>query len=93
MTSAYVGTILQQLLTLVALVAAPPLLAGLTVGLVMGILQAATQIQEQSLTFIPKVAAIGFALVVSGPWALDKLIGFFHLILDQIARGNAGALQ
>jgi flagellar biosynthesis protein FliQ len=55
-------------------VAAPILLVGLCVGLVVSILQAVTQIQEQTLTFIPKIAAMAAVLVVLGPWMLNQML-------------------
>ena len=58
MTPAYVGSMLQQMLVLVAMIGAPPLIAGLVVGLILGVLQAATQIQESSLTIVPKLAKL-----------------------------------
>ncbi len=49
---------------------------GLTVGVVVSILQAATQIQEMTLTFIPKIVSIFLALLISFPWILDKMTTF-----------------
>ena len=57
-------------------VAAPVLIAALVVGLLVSILQAATQINEQTLSFIPKIIAMTAALVISGPWLLETMIGF-----------------
>lgn len=62
------------LLTLV--LAAPILLTGLIVAAVVGILQAATQVQEQTLSLIPKIAAMLLAVVVTGPWVLTRLVEF-----------------
>lgn len=90
MSAGQVGSLLQQLLTLCAVVAAPILLAGMVVGVIVGIVQSATQIQENSLTFIPKLAATGLALVFSGSWILDKLINFFNLVVDQMSHGAMG---
>ena len=52
----------------------PLLLAGLFVGLVISIFQAVTQIQEQTLTFIPKIIATAAVIIIGGPWMLDQLI-------------------
>ncbi len=52
----------------------PILLVGLVVGLLVSIFQAATQIQEQTLSFIPKVAGLAVVLVVAGPWMLGQLL-------------------
>jgi len=60
----------------VLLVAAPMLLAGLGVGLLVSLFQATTQIQEQTLTFIPKIVAVLVALVVFGAWMLRTLVEF-----------------
>ncbi len=54
----------------------PLLLIGLAVGLVISVFQAVTQIQEQTLTFIPKILATVAVLVVGGPWMLDQLLGY-----------------
>jgi flagellar biosynthetic protein FliQ len=54
----------------------PLLLVGLAVGLVISVFQAVTQIQEQTLTFIPKILATVAVLVVGGPWMLDQLISY-----------------
>lgn len=54
----------------------PLLLAGLLVGLVVSVFQAVTQIQEMTLSFIPKLLAVALVLVVAGPWMLDQLVGY-----------------
>ncbi len=54
----------------------PLLLVGLAVGLVISVFQAITQIQEQTLTFIPKILATVAVLVVGGPWMLDQLLSY-----------------
>jgi len=57
-------------------VALPLLLVGLSVGLIVSVFQAVTQIQEQTLSFIPKVLAMAAVLVVGGPWMLDQLLSY-----------------
>jgi flagellar biosynthesis protein FliQ len=57
-------------------VGGPLLLVGLVVGLVVSVFQAITQIQEQSLQFIPKVAGVALVIVIAGPWMLDQLIAY-----------------
>ena len=54
----------------------PLLLAGLIVGLLVSIFQAVTQIQEQTLAFIPKILAIAGVLIVGGPWMLNQLLSY-----------------
>jgi flagellar biosynthesis protein FliQ len=63
-------------LTLSLKIALPLLVAGLVVGLVISIFQAITQIQEMTLTFIPKILATALVLVVAGPWMLNELLGY-----------------
>ena len=72
-------TVIQ--LTMVAIelamkIALPILLIGLGVGLVVSVFQAITQIQEQTLTFIPKIVATVAVMVVGGPWMLDQLLQY-----------------
>ncbi len=58
------------------MISAPMLLAGLVVGLVLSLLQAVTQIQEQTLTFVPKIIAMAVAAVVFLPWIAQKLLEY-----------------
>lgn len=57
-------------------IAGPMMLVGLVIGLVVSIFQAVTSIQEQSLTFIPKIVALAALLVILGPWMLDQLVTY-----------------
>lgn len=66
-------------------VAAPLLLIGVAVGLVMGLIQAATQISEPALTFVPKLAALAGALVVFGPFLIERLTSFGRSMFEAIA--------
>lgn len=75
----------DRMLWVTALVAAPVLLASLAVGLVVGIVQAATSVNEQTLTFVPKLAVIALVLVVMGA-SMSALVGdFMQEIFAQIA--------
>ena len=67
-------------------VALPLLLAGLIVGLLVSIFQAVTQIQEQTLAFIPKVLAVVVVVIVAGPWMLDQLINYTHDLYASIPK-------
>ncbi len=67
-------------------VALPLLLVGLVVGLVVSVFQAITQIQEQTLSFIPKILATGAVLVVGGPWMLDQLLAYTRELWSSIPR-------
>ncbi len=66
------------------LVAAPMLIAALLIGLVISIFQAATQINEQTMTFIPKIVGVFVTLLLFAPWILQKLIAFFGFIFNLI---------
>jgi flagellar biosynthetic protein FliQ len=71
----------SQALWIAMLAAAPILLTALGIGLLIGILQAATQVQEMTLSFIPKLLGVGAVLVVAGPWMLSLLIDWFRELL------------
>jgi len=75
----------DRMLWVTALVAAPVLLASLAVGLVVGIIQAATSVNEQTLTFVPKLAVIALVLVVFGASMLGLVGDFMQEIFAQIA--------
>jgi flagellar biosynthetic protein FliQ len=75
----------DRMLWVTALVAAPVLLASLAVGLVVGIVQAATSVNEQTLTFVPKLAAIALVLVLFGASMLGLVSDFMAEIFAQIA--------
>ena len=62
----------------------PLLLVGLVLGLVVSVFQAVTQIQEQTLTFIPKIIGLAIVLVVGGPWMLGQLISWTSQLYGQI---------
>jgi flagellar biosynthetic protein FliQ len=75
----------DRMLWVTALVAAPVLLASLAVGLVLGIIQAATSVSEQTLTFVPKLAVTALVLVVMGGAMMGLISDFTVQIFDQIA--------
>ena len=77
MDSTQVFTAGQQALYMMLLVAAPILLGVLAVGLIVSILQAATQINEASLSFVPKLLAVILALALFGSWMISMMVHFF----------------
>ena len=83
METAEVITIAQQALWVALLLAGPPLGIGLLVGVGVGVLQAATSIQEMTLSFIPKLAAMLGALAIFGAWQVQSWIRFFEYILEK----------
>lgn len=74
----------MQAMQLAFKVAMPLLLVGLVVGLLVSVFQAVTQIQEQTLTFIPKIVAMGVVLVIAGPWMLSEVITYTQELYSSI---------
>ena len=84
MTPETVMGIGQHALVVTLMVAAPLLLTALAVGLLVGVLQAATQINEMTLSFIPKLLALAAVLVVAGPWMLRTLIDYTRHLIESL---------
>lgn len=84
MTPETVLTVGSQALQLVLMLAAPLLLTALAVGVLIGVFQAATQINEQTLSFIPKLLSTAAVLVVTGPWMLRLLTEFTRRLYESI---------
>ncbi|MDE2147902.1 MAG: flagellar biosynthesis protein FliQ [Burkholderiales bacterium] len=84
MNAQQVLTVGQQALTLMLTVSAPVLLAALVVGLVVSIFQAATQINEATLSFVPKVLAAVAVLAIAGPWMVTTLVDYIRQMLIAI---------
>lgn len=78
----YILQVAREGLYLVLVVSAPPVLASMFVGLLVSILQATTQIQERTLTFVPKVVAVFAALAVAGPWIGSQLVRFTRTLFE-----------
>jgi flagellar biosynthesis protein FliQ len=77
----------REAVLLVLLTSAPPLLAALAAGLVVGVAQAATQVQDAALPVVPRLAAALLALGVAGPWIAARLCSFAAACLEAAARG------
>jgi flagellar biosynthesis protein FliQ len=84
LTPESVVTIGQHALTVMLLLAAPLLLTSLVVGLIVSVLQAATQINEMTLSFIPKLLGTMVALVVAGPWMLTFFVDYVRRLFESI---------
>jgi flagellar biosynthetic protein FliQ len=84
MTPETVMTIGQRALEITLMLSAPLLLTALVVGLLVGVIQAATQINEMTLSFIPKLIAMAVALVVAGPWMLKVMISYTRELFESI---------
>jgi flagellar biosynthetic protein FliQ len=84
MTPETVLTLGQQTLQTATLLAAPLLLAALGIGLLVSLFQAATQINEMTLSFVPKLLIMVITLLVAGSWMLELLMGFTQQLFNEI---------
>jgi type III secretion protein S len=78
----------REAVLVVLTVSAPPLLAALAVGLVTGVLQAATQVQEPSIGVVPRLAAVLVSLGLAGPWIGARVVRFAATCIDLVSRAN-----
>lgn len=74
----------QHALYVAMLVAAPLLLTALAVGLLIGVIQAATQINEMTLSFIPKLISMALVALITGPWMLRTLVQFTRQLIESL---------
>lgn len=86
MSSNAVIAIAQQGIYTVLIVCGPLILIALVVGLIISIFQATTQIQEQTLAFVPKIVAVLLGIVVFGPWMLSHLLSYAQEIFSNLTR-------
>jgi flagellar biosynthetic protein FliQ len=84
MDSAMVVDLARQALWMTMLISAPLLGVGLLVGLLVGIFQAATSINEQTLSFIPKIVAIGITMSLAGGWMINTMVDYTKGIFTRI---------
>ncbi|HAP34569.1 MAG TPA: flagellar biosynthetic protein FliQ [Bacteroidetes bacterium] len=84
MTEDFVVNLIRETMYTMLLISAPVLLVSLIVGLIISILQAATSIQEVTLTFVPKVIVIAIVLVLTLPWMMDVLVSFTINLFSQL---------
>ena len=86
MTESLVIGIVKDGITTALTVAAPLLLVAIVLGLIISIFQATTQIQEQTLTFVPKLVGVAVAGIIFGSWMLHNMTNFFERIFDLIVK-------
>jgi flagellar biosynthesis protein FliQ len=84
MTPETVMTIGTRALEITLMLAAPMLLVALVTGLLVGVFQAATQINEMTLSFIPKLLAMAATLALAGPWMLKLIVGYTRELFESI---------
>ncbi len=76
MTDSFIIQTVRDALMMVLIISTPILVGGMLVGLIISILQATTQIQEQSLTFVPKLIVVFILLIVLAPWIVNVMVGY-----------------
>lgn len=81
MTQEFAVFIVRETLLTALMLAAPMLLAGLVVGVTISLLQSMTQVQEMTLTFIPKIVSVVTVMILFAPWMLNVVISFFHRVM------------
>jgi flagellar biosynthetic protein FliQ len=86
MNSATVMTMTYEAMLLAFSMAGPLLLTTLAVGLIVSIFQAATQINEMTLSFIPKLLAVGVVLVLTGPWLIGQMVDYIQALFTAIPK-------
>jgi flagellar biosynthetic protein FliQ len=84
MTPELVMDIGRQAIEMTLLLSAPLLLAALVIGLIISIFQAATQINEQTLSFIPKLVGMFLVLILAGPWMLQMTVDYIRRLFESI---------
>lgn len=84
MSQDFIIYLARETVYLILLISAPLLGTSLLVGLLISIFQATTQIQEQTLTFVPKIALVLIVLIIFGPWMLNLLIAFTNNLMQTI---------
>lgn len=84
MTPETVLAVGRHALEITLLLAAPLLLTALAVGLLVGVFQAATQVNEMTLSFIPKLVAMAAALMIAGPWMLKLIVAYTRGLFESI---------
>ena len=84
MTPELVMNVGRQAIEMTLLLSAPLLLAALVIGLIISIFQAATQINEQTLSFIPKLVGMFLVLILAGPWMLQMMVDYIRRLFESI---------
>ena len=84
MTPEYVVKLGQEAMMLVLMIGGPMLIVALVVGLAVSIFQAVTQVHEMTLTFIPKIVAVGLTILLILPWMMQRVVDFTHRLFSSI---------
>ncbi|HEX3037494.1 MAG TPA: flagellar biosynthesis protein FliQ [Oscillospiraceae bacterium] len=86
MTISQITDVMQAAMVVALKLSAPILVISILIGLVISIFQAATQVHEQTLTFVPKMAAIALILILLGPWMMETMNDFVKYIFELIVK-------
>ena len=86
MTDAVVLHLAQQTFVIAATLSGPILLTALVIGVSISLLQALTQVQEMTLTFVPKILAVGIVMLLTGSWILHSLVDFTRRLFENLAQ-------
>jgi flagellar biosynthesis protein FliQ len=89
MNEEFVIEVARQAVGVILMAASPMMISGLLVGIAVSIFQAATQINEQTMTFAPKIVAVLVALIIAAPWILNLVVEFAHEIFGAIIVSTA----
>ncbi|PID74816.1 MAG: flagellar biosynthetic protein FliQ [Desulfobacterales bacterium] len=84
MTPEFIVEFAKQAIILTIALSAPMLILGLVVGLMISVFQAVTQVQEMTLTFVPKIVAVFLGLLFAAPWMLERITTFTRHVLENI---------
>ncbi|MGH9720759.1 MAG: flagellar biosynthesis protein FliQ [Bryobacteraceae bacterium] len=84
MSAEAIVRILREALLLVLLLSGGPMLASMLVGFIVSVFQATTQIQEQTLSYVPKLIAVFLTIAILGPWMLTQAVRFTRILFDSI---------
>ncbi|PKO15774.1 MAG: flagellar biosynthetic protein FliQ [Chloroflexi bacterium HGW-Chloroflexi-10] len=84
MTEAYVLTLAQNAITIMVILAGPALIVSLVIGSLISLVQAATQINEVTMTFVPKIIGIGLILILLGSWMMQQMLVFTSNLFNSL---------
>ena len=84
MTESFVLTFFQEAITMAVILVGPALIASLIVGSIISLIQSATQIQEATLTFIPKIIVVGLVIAFLGSWMLEKVVAYTARVFSML---------
>lgn len=84
MTSEFVLQIAKECLIVAFMLSGPILIAGMVIGVLVSVFQAITQIQDQSISFVPKIVVSALAMIFAGPWMINKILTFTVKILGNL---------